>query len=180
MKIASAISVVRKRKIRMKSFSRFKTLSLSLGCATLVITALADEQIPFEGFISVTATPDPLQPDPALLNLHITGTGRATVVGNILVSALATLDPATLTYTGSFVWTVSNGDQLFGTFEGYFIPTGRPNVFDNHETFTITGGTGRLEGASGGGPAAGVGNPFAPDFVVPFSVAISSPGVASH
>src|SRR5439155_3372291 len=40
-----------------------------------------------------------------------------------------------------------------------------PDTFENHETFT--GGTGRIEAATGGEVAGGIDNPFAPDFLIP-------------
>ena len=49
-----------------------------------------------------------------------------------------------------------------------------PDTFENHETFT--GGTGRIEAATGGGVAGGIDNPFAPDFLIPFDGTITSPG----
>jgi hypothetical protein len=43
----------------------------------------------------------------------------------------------------------ANGDELFGTFEGYLSPTGTPGLYDNHETSDVTGGTGRFTSATG-------------------------------
>jgi hypothetical protein len=82
------------------------------------------------------------------------------------------MDPVTLEYQGSFVWTVSNGDQLFGNFQGQFVPTAEAGIFVNKEAFQITDGTGRLNAATGGG----MGNPFQPNFYIPFAGTIRSPG----
>jgi hypothetical protein len=52
-------------------------------------------------------------------------------------------------YTGTFDWFAANGDEIYGTFEGYLTPTGTPGVYDNHETSDVTGGTGRFASATG-------------------------------
>src|SRR5262245_59604745 len=52
-------------------------------------------------------------------------------------------------YTGTFNLFAANGDELSGTFEGYLSPTETPGVYDNHETSDVTGGTGRVTGATG-------------------------------
>jgi hypothetical protein len=52
-------------------------------------------------------------------------------------------------YTGTFHWFAANGDEIYGTFEGYPTATGTPGMFDNHETADATGGTGRFTGVTG-------------------------------
>jgi hypothetical protein len=52
-------------------------------------------------------------------------------------------------YTGTFDWFAANGDEIYGTFEGYLCPTETPGVYDNYETAEVTGGTGRFANASG-------------------------------
>jgi len=52
-------------------------------------------------------------------------------------------------YTGTFDWFSSEGDEIFGTFDGYACPTETPGVYENHETAEITGGTGRFAHATG-------------------------------
>ena len=148
--------------------------------AALLLTAStmsplhAGDQIPFKGYIIVTGEPVG-EPAGSFQTLRFTGPGRSTLLGNITVEATATLNLDTLEYTGSAVWTVSNGDLFFATFEGQLVPTSEQGIFENHETFAITGGTGRLEGATGGGVAEGIGNPFA-GLLAPFQGTISSPG----
>jgi len=53
------------------------------------------------------------------------------------------------TFIGSFHWFAANGDEIYGSFEGYLTPTGTPGVYDNHETADVTGGTGRFTSATG-------------------------------
>ena len=52
-------------------------------------------------------------------------------------------------YTGTFDWFSADGDEIYGTFEGYACPTETPGVYDNHETAEVTGGTGRFAHATG-------------------------------
>jgi hypothetical protein len=81
-------------------------------------------------------------------------------------------------YTGTFDWFAANGDEIYGTFEGYLCPTETPGVFDNHETAEVTGGTGRFANATGHFELAGqldfTTNP--PSFVLPWQGIISSVG----
>jgi hypothetical protein len=52
-------------------------------------------------------------------------------------------------YTGTFDWFAANGDEIYGTFDGYACPTETPGVYENHETAEVTGGTGRFAHATG-------------------------------
>jgi hypothetical protein len=45
----------------------------------------------------------------------------------------------------------ANGDKVFLTVHDTLCPTSTPNVFHLSGAFTVTGGTGRFEGASGSG-----------------------------
>jgi hypothetical protein len=56
---------------------------------------------------------------------------------------------------GRVTFTSASGDQLFATFEGTLIPTDVPGFFAAANPFEIVGGTGRFEGASGGGQVTG-------------------------
>ena len=55
----------------------------------------------------------------------------------------------TLAGVGSAQIVAANGDILYAEMEGQATPTDIPDVFHVVEIFTITGGTGRLAGASG-------------------------------
>ena len=67
--------------------------------------------------------------------------------------------------TGGFTLTGANGDQVFGTYD----TLGHLDFANNEVTFagqfTITGGTGQFEGASGGGSIEGFGT-LSPPFDV--------------
>ncbi len=57
-------------------------------------------------------------------------------------------------YDGTFIWTAANGDELHGTYGGY-LEVVSATLTEIHGTFTIDGGTGRFQHATGGGPASG-------------------------
>ena len=89
---------------------------------------------------------------------HLTQLGRVTIAGNdcvLFTPPTARIADGVLTITGA------NGDQLFAEIEGSeVLPT--PEVPGTVEgTFVIVGGTGRFDGATGGGRFSGI-NPFGP------------------
>ena len=141
----------------MTKFSLFKSMSLALGCAALCLNAplRAGEQVPFKGsfnFVVVSATP--LDATHVLfdVDVHVQATqlGKASGPGSFI------LDVAALAYVGQATWLAANGDSVSSSFEGHFVPTDDPAVLENVETFEVTGGTGRFQGATGGGIAAGL------------------------
>src|SRR5262249_56136483 len=81
-------------------------------------------------------------------------------------------------YPGPFDWFAANGDEIYGTFEGYLCPTETPRVYDNHETAEVTGGTGRFANATGQFELAGQLDftTIPPSFVLPWEGVISSVG----
>ena len=57
-------------------------------------------------------------------------------------------DPSKFSFYGTSTLTAANGDELFTTVAGSGVNTS-PTTSENTVTFTITGGTGRFQGASG-------------------------------
>lgn len=98
----------------------------------------------FELVITVT--------DPSLPLLRITGSGPgiATHLGQSWYESQTVIDYSgtTVELRGNVTFTAANGDELHTSFVGHPYPNG-----DGTETiirqFTVTGGTGRFEGASG-------------------------------
>lgn len=78
-------------------------------------------------------------------------------LGLTTVSLAFTITPGTPLQTGSGTLTAANGDKLFVDFTGIITST---DPLDNRSTsdFTITGGTGRFENASGSFTAVAVGS----------------------
>jgi hypothetical protein len=82
--------------------------------------------------------------------LSIDATEVETHLGNTRFQAEGTLVPtgaSTFSVSGSYTKVAANGDHLFGTFTGTGVltPTGSESIVHN----TISGGTGRFEGAGG-------------------------------
>ena len=163
----------------MRNFNVLNRFVLALGCAAFCFNApvRADEQVPFKGrfdFTVLSSTPvdaTHFRFD-VLVNIH------ATLLGKAQGPAYFILDVTTLSYVGETTWTAADGDAIFSTFAGQFVPSGTPGVLDNVETGEIVGGTGRFEGATGPIIAAGQvdADTLLPLGPVPFVGTISSPG----
>ena len=92
------------------------------------------------------------------LRVTTSATGNGTLLGNYTIESVYEVEFAivdgrlTFVSDGTFLSTAANGDTGFGTFK-FFRVVGE-------ETFTgpwtLTGGTGRLEGVTGGGITTGV------------------------
>lgn len=78
-----------------------------------------------------------------------TGSGNATHLGLYTISYHALLNIPTLSATTSATVVAADGSSLFGEGTGQGTPTGAPGIVSIVETYTITGGTGRFEGATG-------------------------------
>jgi hypothetical protein len=151
-----SLSSENESKNNMTRFSLLKRISLALACAGLSFSspARAAGQVPFKGnFVPIILSTTPL--DATNVRLEIDVHVQATQLGKARGPAWAILDVTTLAYVGGATWPGANGDAISITFEGQFVPTTTPGLLENIETFEITGGTGRFEGATGVGVAGG-------------------------
>ncbi len=81
------------------------------------------------------------------VHIGLAGTGTISHLGRTTVVQSHCFNPSTGEYTaGVMTLTAANGDQVFTTYAGERTSEAQAEV-----QFTITGGTGRFEGASGGG-----------------------------
>ena len=87
------------------------------------------------------------QPGSPILVRHLEGEGIASHLGRFTTTGVLTLNLATATGTGTVSYTAANGDMLTGTAIGQAVLGGGFAVVT--ETVTITGGTGRFDGATG-------------------------------
>jgi hypothetical protein len=106
------------------------------------------EQVPFKGRLEGVVTVTPV--DPPIFSVLVNGTGNATQLGEFTVAIPHLVNRATRTATGSYHFVAANGDTLSADFSGQSTPTVTPGVLSIVETATITGGTGRFAGATGG------------------------------
>jgi hypothetical protein len=126
----------------------------SLGLAATVHAA---EETTIEAFATWKGegTLVPMGSNPAVLVATLTGvvyiqTEQGPVRGGILIcpaTAEISLQDGAQTGKGRCAWTANDGDQVFAE----WTCTGR-HLIGCKGDFTLTGGTGRFEGVTGGGP----------------------------
>jgi hypothetical protein len=136
-------------------FSRVCSLLIALGfSASPQIAAAA--AMPFKGEASGDVVGIPVK-GTSLYAVNLSGTGKATEMGEFAVVASHTTDGATGAITaGLITFAAKNGDTLTGTYAGQEFPTDSPDMAIVEATLTITGGTGRFRGASGTVPFTAV------------------------
>ena len=149
----------------------FATSSFVLPFEGTII--LAKPRVPnFQGIVSGKIPADMGEPVPGsngcVFNFYVTNTGTATQLGDFTGASNFIPNVCTGSYTGTFLWIGADGDSISGPFTGQLIPTQTQGVFDNTETATITGGTGRFVGATGTITAGGQVNFATSSFVLPF------------
>lgn len=125
---------------------------LALAVSTVLSVAgpaAAGEQVPFHGHFAGIAT---LTGGPEIIHVEVDATGNATHLGAITLAIPHDVDRTTSpwTSTGSYEFVAANGDTLSATFTGQVTPSGTPGVLSAVEIATITSGTGRFAGATGG------------------------------
>jgi hypothetical protein len=113
----------------------------------LAAPASASDQVPFRGSLAGTATVTPISPP--IVAVRIEATGTATYLGRFTLEAPHTVNQATLTAVGTYLITAANGDTITADLAGTAVMVSPPNVVAITETATVTGGTGRFEGATG-------------------------------
>jgi hypothetical protein len=181
--------IMKNRNIQFKSTAGV-LIPLLLACfAAVFISAptsvAAGEMVPFNG--TVSGYVDSQSGTECEPSTHVINFGHANQLGAFTGTAEFSPRPCdpdpglcenNIPYTGTFDWFAANGDEIYGTFEGYLCPTETPGVYDNHETAEVTGGTGRFTNATGHFELAGqldfTTNP--PSFVLPWQGVISSVG----
>lgn len=158
-------------------------LRLALTAAALVVLigaspARAAEQVPFRGVWAGQTISAEVDPDnPALVTVVSSGIGQATHLGRFTMESPHVTNLGDLTVFGQQIFTAANGDKIFATFSGQFVPTG-DGVLESTLSGTITGGTGRFANASGSYDFVIVARPAAFGFASTaiFAGTIASPG----
>jgi hypothetical protein len=118
-----------------------------LVVGTTLAAASASKPLPLKGSIEALETYEINGPT---MFVTATGSGQATHLGRYTVTYEVQVDLPTGTGTGlSAHYVAANGDSLFAEGSGQATPTDNPSVFVVVETYTITGGTGRFDGATG-------------------------------
>lgn len=137
----------------MKTIQK-KTTYLPLVAVFLIAAftasaAGADKQVPFSGSLQATEHSVFQGPPPGFLLVDAGGSGIATHLGQFTLTWKFTVNLADGTGSGPVDFIAANGDNIFTTSLGRSEPTDTPGVFHIVEIQTITGGTGRFQGAKG-------------------------------
>jgi hypothetical protein len=121
--------------------------AIILAAILFASPATASHEVPFKGTLQAIETANIMPP----YNYPSgSGSGNATHLGLFAYSYNMTVYLPTLTGSdGSLEFVAANGDRLFAEGHGQGAPTDVPTVITITEWYTITGGTGRFEGASG-------------------------------
>jgi hypothetical protein len=162
----------------MKRYSSATSLAVAVF-ALLGLTGpvAAGEQVPFRGRLEGVFTVTPDVPPFALVLAH--GTGEATQLGEFTFVIPNYVNMVTNLGTGSFEFTAANGDTVIGelTAQSTILPNGLRHVV---EIATITDGTGRFAGATGGFISERLLDRFTGTTVGYFSGTISPPGAGNR
>jgi hypothetical protein len=142
------------------------TACVALGLSVTV--AAGGSSRPFKASIHTFAAPAPTA-DPCVLSnaeagsAQVTHLGKSEMESNELVNLCSNPEGADI--SGQFTMTAANGDQLFGSYDtlGHLDFANDEVTFSGQ--FTITGGTGRFQDATGGGSIEGSGT-LSPPFDV--------------
>jgi hypothetical protein len=140
--------------------------------------AAAGDLVPFRGNLEGLVTRSGAPP---IVTVNISATGNATQLGQLAVSIPHSVNVVTRTATGEYLFVAANGDTLTATFIGASMPTpADPTVLAIEEHATITGGTGRFAGATGGFTTERLYDTIAGTTVGSFEGTISTPGASKH
>jgi hypothetical protein len=136
----------------MSTFSRLITLSATFLCVALfAVPAAAAVSLPitfkYAGTFVFSEDPGPCKMGEVLVTDTLTGTGSH--LGLLTATYPHCVNFAANTFSGTATFTAANGDLLFVGLEGSAEDPNCMTICDVTFTGTITGGTGRFDGAEG-------------------------------
>lgn len=121
--------------------------ALAAVLAALILSGpatAAGTQLPFKGKSSGSVTATGFDPATGTAFTTVAGAGNATHLGHFTVTGQVAVNVATGIPVGTWTLTAANGDRLFLTMSGHGI-----DATHGFGAFTIVGGTGRFEDATG-------------------------------
>ena len=119
---------------------------IALTLITLAYPALADDLVPFKGKETGSVISDVLPFAFPFAFDGMTAVGKATHIGHYTLNGDLVANVIFGTAVGTFTMTAANGDMLFLDAEGFVVQTDLTKLVWN---YTVTGGTGRFERATG-------------------------------
>ena len=141
--------LIPERKIAMKkTFVSVTTalLLLIVLASTTIAAPSAERQLLFKGSMQAVETHVVTFPT---FTLDATGSGNATQLGLFTMSFQGEVFIPTLSGTTSAILVAADGSSLYADGVGQGTLTENPDFVSIVETYTITGGTGRFDSASG-------------------------------
>lgn len=138
------------RSIMKRSYKPLLAAQLAALFLLPTLAATADVTVPFKGVVGAQESYQfDFENDPPLMFVDTAGSGNATHLGRFTVQWEFTVDLVTLEGLGTARFVGANQDELLTEAVGLGIPTDITDVFVVVEDHTITGGSGRFEGATG-------------------------------
>jgi hypothetical protein len=144
----------------------------------LTRAALAGNEVPLKGNLQGDVVHTAVSP--TVDSVVITATGNLAHLGQATITSTHLVDRTTRTAVGTYEFTAANGDTLRADFVGHAMPTATPGVLAIVENATITGGTGRFEGATGSFTIERLYDQVAGETAGTIEGTVSSPGAAKH
>jgi hypothetical protein len=114
---------------------------------TFVAPAAAGDEVPLKGNLQGDVVHTAVSP--TVDSVVITATGNVGPLGHAAITTTHLVDRVARQAVGTYDFTAANGDTVHAEFTGRAMPTATPGVLAIVEIATITGGTGRFEGATG-------------------------------
>ena len=130
----------------MRLITPIRLLVAMLALGGVSSPALADAPRPYKGNLkstTLTVTPTP----EGLLLFETAVSGRGTMMGKFTGTASYFVNPLDGSFTGVLTKVAANGDKIHESFVGQF----NADFTESSGEFWIDGGTGRFQGADGGG-----------------------------
>jgi hypothetical protein len=121
-------------------------LLIVLASSVFAAPRASERELLLKGSLETTETPQAVFPT---LFVNGTGSGNATQLGLYTMSYQAQVNIPTLAGSTSATLVAADGSTLFGEGNGQGTVITPPLIVSIVETYTITGGTGRFDDASG-------------------------------
>ena len=151
------------------SSDRYNPRVLRVAAFTTLIALLAPcvyakkPNVPFKATLNTQETLglNPAACPTTLLQGTTVASGKATHMGSVSLRSTdcVVVESGQFTFTdGRLVLTAANGDQIIATYSGMLLPSAELPVYSLSGSYTVIGGTGRFEGATGAGTLQGSSN----------------------
>jgi len=161
-----------------RNYMKVSLVLTALALLPLAYPAMAGDEVPFKGKEAGAIISDVLPFAFPFAFDRMTATGEATHIGHYTLTGDFVANVIFGTAVATFMITAANGDMLFLDAEGFVLQTDLTKVVWN---FTVSGGTGRFEEATGSFTAhlqlaAAVGSLSPNPYVAEIEGTFSTPG----